>query len=230
MINVSGRRWFEEWYHRQIIFEIVLVQNKFPPRTQRLKRRRSFLSFLCALRLCGKKIAFGRFEMGKVYYAVLPSKLLGNVFVASTGKGVCRLDFHISEKKFLEELRKSASGEIVKNPRMNQGALSQLEKYVVGRLKRFDCRLDLQGTPFQRKVWKALLRIPYGQTRSYQDIARAIGHPKAFRAVGNANGSNPVSIVIPCHRVIESNGGLGGYGHGLEFKKRLLAFEKAHRP
>jgi len=171
----------------------------------------------------------GRFNMGKVYYAVLPSKLLGKIFVASTEKGVCRLDFHTSEKKFLEELKKTVGGEVVKSPRMNQKALSQLTKYVEGRLKWFDCRLDLQGTPFQQKVWKALLRIPYGRTRSYQDIAREIGHPKAFRAVGNANGSNPVSIIAPCHRVIESNGGLGGYGHGLEFKKRLLAFEKAHR-
>jgi methylated-DNA-[protein]-cysteine S-methyltransferase len=166
--------------------------------------------------------------MGKIYYAVLPSKLLGKIFVASTEKGVCRLDFHTSEKKFLKELKKTAAGEIVKSLRMNETALSQLKKYVGGGLKRFDCRLDLQGTPFQRKVWKALLKIPYGRTRSYQDIARAIGHPKAFRAVGNANGSNPVSIIAPCHRVIESNGGLGGYGHGLKFKKRLLAFENAN--
>jgi methylated-DNA-[protein]-cysteine S-methyltransferase len=169
-----------------------------------------------------------RIDMKKIYYAVLPSKLLGKIFVASTEKGVCRLDFHTSEKKFLKELKKTAAGEIVKSPRMNEKALSQLKKYVGGGLKRFDCRLDLQGTPFQRKVWKALLKIPYGRTRSYQDIARAIGHPKAFRAVGNANGSNPVSIIAPCHRVIESNGGLGGYGHGLKFKKRLLAFEKAN--
>ena len=168
--------------------------------------------------------------MKKVYYAVLPSKLLGNIFVASTEKGICMLDFHTSEKNFLKELKKRVAGEVVKSPRMNEKVLFQLKQYVGGRLKRFDCRLDLQGTPFQRKVWKALLRIPYGRTRSYQDIARAIGHPKAFRAVGNANGSNPVSIIAPCHRVIESNGGLGGYGHGLKFKKRLLAFEKAHRP
>ena len=166
--------------------------------------------------------------MGNVYYAVLPSKLLGKILVASTERGVCRLDFHTAEDKFLKELRKNVSGEIVRNPRMNRRALSQLKKYVEGRLKQFDCRLDLQGTPFQRKVWKALLRIPYGRTRSYQDIARAIGHPKAFRAVGNANGSNPVSIIVPCHRVIESNGGLGGYGHGLAVKKRLLDFERTH--
>ena len=166
--------------------------------------------------------------MGNIYYAVLPSKLLGKIFVTSTEKGVCGLDFHTSEDKFLKGLRKHVSGEIVRNPRMNRRALSQLKKYVEGRLKKFDCRLDLQGTPFQRKVWKALLRIPYGRTRSYQDIARAIGHPKAFRAVGNANGSNPVSIIVPCHRVIESNGGLGGYGHGLAMKKRLLDFERTH--
>jgi O-6-methylguanine DNA methyltransferase len=88
--------------------------------------------------------------------------------------------------------------------------------------------MDMKGTPFQKKVWSALAKITYGQTRSYKDMARAIGHPKAFRAVGNANGNNPVPLIIPCHRVIESNGGLGGFGHGLKVKKQLLDFEKAH--
>ncbi len=103
-----------------------------------------------------------------------------------------------------------------------------MKKYLEGRLKRFNCKLDLRGTPFQKKVWSALTKIPYGETRSYQDVARAIGHPKAFRAVGNANGNNPIPLIIPCHRVIESNGGLGGFGHGLKVKKELLDFEKTH--
>jgi methylated-DNA-[protein]-cysteine S-methyltransferase len=106
--------------------------------------------------------------------------------------------------------------------------LSQLKRYLKGDLKRFDCKLDLKGTPFERKVWSALVKIPYGQTRSYKEIAQAIGHPKAFRAVGNANGKNSIPLIIPCHRVIESNGGLGGFGHGLKVKKQLLDLERAH--
>lgn len=166
--------------------------------------------------------------MEKVYYASLGSSWLGKVFVASTAKGVCMVDFLTPEKNFLKELKERFPGEIVRDNRKNQKNLSQLKKYLEGKLQRFDCRLDMKGTPFQKKVWSALARIPYGKTRSYQDIARAIGHPKAFRAVGNANGSNPIPLIIPCHRVIESNGGLGGFGHGLKVKKQLLDFEKAH--
>ncbi len=86
--------------------------------------------------------------------------------------------------------------------------------------------LDVAGTPFQRKVWAALLTIPFGETRSYQQIARQIGHPAAVRAVGAANGRNPVSIVAPCHRVIGSTGKLTGFAGGLENKARLLALER----
>jgi O-6-methylguanine DNA methyltransferase len=166
--------------------------------------------------------------MEKVYYASFESPWLGKVFVASTDRGVCMVDYLKPEKVFLKELKKQFPGEIVKNDQKNREALSELKKYVKGELKRFQCRLDLQGTPFQKKVWSALTKIPYGRTRSYQDIARTIGHPKAFRAVGNANGSNPVPLIVPCHRVIESNGGLGGFGHGLKVKKQLLDFERAH--
>jgi len=168
--------------------------------------------------------------MENAYYAVLSSKLLKKVFVASTKKGVCEIDFHTTEKDFVRRLKKRFSGKITKDQKTNRKALSQMRKYLKGELKRFSCPLDLEGTPFQKRVWSALLKIPYGQTRSYKDIAKAIGHRKAFRAVGNANGSNPIPLIVPCHRVIESNGGLGGYGQGLELKKRLLAFEKAHRP
>ncbi len=167
--------------------------------------------------------------MDHVYYSVLELPLLKKVFVASTEKGVCSIDFHTSEREFRNYLKKRFSApKIIKNPRANPKVLSQLKKYAEGRLKDFDCPLDLHGTPFQRKVWAALIKIPYGETRSYRDVARAIGHPKAFRAVGNANGTNPIPIIVPCHRVIESNGGLGGYGQGIDVKKRLLDFEKAH--
>ena len=98
----------------------------------------------------------------------------------------------------------------------------QFEEYFAGQRKEFALRLDVAGTPFQRKVWNALLTIPFGETRSYGEIARQIGNPDAVRAVGAANGRNPVSIVTPCHRVIGSTGKLTGFGGGLDVKARLL--------
>ncbi len=105
-------------------------------------------------------------------------------------------------------------------------AADQLGRYFAGERLQFTCSLDLHGTPFQLKVWNALTRIPYGETRSYAEIAREIGHPSAVRAVGAANGANPVAIIVPCHRVIGSNGSLTGYGGGLPTKAWLLALEK----
>ena len=101
-----------------------------------------------------------------------------------------------------------------------------MRAYFAGELRRFDLPLDLAGTDFQRRVWLELTRIPYGETRSYQDLARAIGSPKAVRAVGAANGANPVAIVVPCHRVIGAGGKLVGYGGGLPLKRRLLDLER----
>jgi O-6-methylguanine DNA methyltransferase len=163
-----------------------------------------------------------------IYYSCFNSPLLRKVFVASTARGVCMVDFVKTEKAFLKRLKERFPGKIVRDDRKNRNILNQLKKYLKGELQRFDCKLDFRGTPFQRKVWSALARIPYGRTRSYGDIAQAIGRPKAFRAVGNANGRNSIPLIIPCHRVIESNGGLGGFGHGLRVKKRLLDFEKGH--
>jgi methylated-DNA-[protein]-cysteine S-methyltransferase len=113
------------------------------------------------------------------------------------------------------------------NPLLREVA-SQLTLYFHNSLKQFDVPLDLQGTPFQRKVWSALLEIPYGQVVSYADLAERIGSPKAFRAVGSANGRNPVPIIVPCHRVINAGGGLGGYSCGLAYKRLLLELEGVH--
>jgi methylated-DNA-[protein]-cysteine S-methyltransferase len=101
----------------------------------------------------------------------------------------------------------------------------QLEEYFAGRRKIFDLALDVSGTEFQKKVWRALLAIPYGETRTYAEIAREIGHPTAVRAVGAANGRNPLSIVAPCHRVIGSSGALTGFAGGLAVKAQLLRLE-----
>jgi methylated-DNA-[protein]-cysteine S-methyltransferase len=103
----------------------------------------------------------------------------------------------------------------------------QLEEYFAGHRKQFALVLDVSGTTFQRKVWNALLTIPFGETRSYAQIAQQIGNPAAVRAVGAANGRNPVSIVAPCHRVVGSSGALTGFAGGLDVKARLLAFEGA---
>jgi methylated-DNA-[protein]-cysteine S-methyltransferase len=106
----------------------------------------------------------------------------------------------------------------------------QLMAYFTGILRVFDLPLAPQGTEFQRSVWQALLDVPYGATRSYGDIARGLGAPRATRAVGAANGRNPVSIVVPCHRVIGSTGKLTGYGGGLDMKRFLLRLEGSHWP
>jgi methylated-DNA-[protein]-cysteine S-methyltransferase len=166
--------------------------------------------------------------METIYYSSFDSPLLKKVFVACTVRGVCMVDFLKSEKVFLRRLKERFPGKVIRNDRKNRNVLNQLKEYLRGELQRFDCKLDFKGTPFQKRVWSALARIPYGQTRSYKEIARAIGHPRAFRAVGNANGQNSMPLIIPCHRVIESNGGLGGFGHGVQVKKELLGFEKAH--
>lgn len=106
-------------------------------------------------------------------------------------------------------------------------AVEQLAAYFAGELHEFDLRLEFDGTPFQHKVWEALRTIPYGQTRSYGEIALQIGNPTAFRAVGLANGHNPISVVVPCHRVIGANGSLTGFGGGLDRKRALLDMEKS---
>lgn len=103
----------------------------------------------------------------------------------------------------------------------------QVERYLRGETRDLEMPLDLRGTEFQRRCWEALVRIPYGQTRSYAQMAEAVGCPRGFRAVGLANNRNPVAIVVPCHRVIETNGKLGGYGGGLAAKEWLLELEGA---
>jgi len=105
-------------------------------------------------------------------------------------------------------------------------AIAQLEDYFAGRLTEFDLPLAFVGTPFQRLVWEALRKVPYGQTVSYGQLADRLGRPAAARAVGLANGHNPISIIVPCHRVVGANGDLTGYGGGLERKRHLLDFER----
>ena len=115
-------------------------------------------------------------------------------------------------------------------PRTGAGAIvrqaeQELREYFAGRRRTFTVKLDLEGTEFQRKAWDAMRKIPFGETISYGDQARKVGKPKAYRAVGSANGKNPIPIIVPCHRVLASDGSLGGYSLGLSMKRRLLALE-----
>lgn len=121
--------------------------------------------------------------------------------------------------------KRIGSNQKVKNPIISQ-CCKELDEYFDNKRTKFDVKIDMKGTAFQLKVWSALLEIPYGKTITYSQLAEMVGNPKASRAVGNANGKNPISIIVPCHRVIASNGTLGGYSSGLERKKLLLDLEQ----
>ena len=150
------------------------------------------------------------------------------IHAAVTAKGLCRLNMATKTREFSRELAEAFPGVEWRrddgHPLIRQTA-RQLEEYFKGELTRFGVPLDLRGTPFQLKVWQALCEIPYGETRSYGQLASAVGKPTASRAVGGANGRNPVGIIVPCHRVIAASGGLGGFGSGLDYKRKLLDLE-----
>ena len=134
----------------------------------------------------------------------------------------------LSRIHFLVDLLPAKSGEKVAEGRM-RGVVQELEEYFAGQRKSFDIPLAPKGTPFQLEVWRALQQIPYGATATYREIAIQIGRPNAVRAVGAANGANPIPIIIPCHRVIGSNGSLTGFGGGIDVKRALLAHESGQR-
>lgn len=171
--------------------------------------------------------------METLHCATMDSNI-GPLFLATSSKGLVALEF---------DARLPRQQSIRRNPRdvreekkgfpfeESSGALgryvAELEEYFAGQRREFSFPLDLRGTIFQLACWRALLAIPYGETRTYADIARAIDKPKAFRAVGMANNRNPIAIVVPCHRVIASDGTLCGYGGGLDVKRKLLELEGA---
>jgi methylated-DNA-[protein]-cysteine S-methyltransferase len=161
----------------------------------------------------------------KLFYTVLDTKI-GRILVTRTDKGLSNLLFHQPTwGRFFEELKKK-DVVLVKSEAKFSGLKKQLNQYLSGKKIRFSEKLDLSsGTPFQQKVWKKMLKVPFGKTVSYKKLASMIGSPKKARAVGNACATNPVSLIVPCHRIIKSDGGLGGYGGGIELKKRLLKLE-----
>lgn len=144
--------------------------------------------------------------------------------LARTDVGLSTIYFGPDEASFLTYV---GDAERQDSDALLQDVSRQLTEYFAGRRRTFDAQLDLHGTPFQQRVWEALLRIPYGETWSYAGLANHLGVPKAFRAVGSANGRNPVPIIVPCHRVIQTGGALGGYGGGLPLKRFLLRLEGA---
>ena len=154
---------------------------------------------------------------------------IGLFRVASTQKGLAYVELpHPSGRGLSSWLERNLpEAPCVEEVGPNRAAIEQILEYLEGRRTDFEIQLDLRGTPFQHAVWAALLEIPYGERRSYRDIARAVGRPTALRAVGSANNANPVSLIVPCHRVIASDGSLGGYGGGQELKARLLAMERS---
>lgn len=142
---------------------------------------------------------------------------MGTLLLKSNGQALTAIDF-IKEKTVVENSEQ--------NDAVFAQVKSQLQQYFDGTLQKFTIQLFLVGTPFQRKVWRALAQIPYGTVISYKELAQRIVNPRAVRAVGGANGKNPIPIIIPCHRVIAADGSLGGYSSGLDVKKRLLSLEK----
>lgn len=159
-------------------------------------------------------------ENTTIRYAHLDSSL-GPLLLAASDTGLCRIQLPRGDQP-----PAPASG-WTKDPPFLSEALRQLREYFAGLRQDFDLPLAPAGTAFQQRVWRALQEIPYGTVVSYADIARRIGQPTASRAVGAANGANPLPIVIPCHRVVASSGQLGGYGGGLDRKQLLLDLEKS---
>lgn len=170
---------------------------------------------------------YGRGGRGmEIRYTVSPSPI-GRILVAGTDRGVSAIYMGRSDADLTATLRREyPEARISRNPESVSRWVRQIVRHLAGRHPKLDLPLDIQGTAFQRRVWEALRRIPYGQTRSYTDVARQLGQPKARRAVARACATNPVSLVIPCHRVIRGDGGLGGYGGGIARKQVLLETEK----
>ena len=152
-----------------------------------------------------------------MYYQIYDT-IIGKLVIEEDECKISRIELLKNEEKFDNKINKET--DIIKK------VYKELDEYFKGNRKTFDIHLKIEGTEFQKKVWMALLEIPYGETRSYLDIAKKIGNPKASRAVGMANHNNKIIILIPCHRVIGSNKKLVGYAGGLDVKEKLLKLEK----
>jgi O-6-methylguanine DNA methyltransferase len=164
-----------------------------------------------------------------VVYARFESQI-GTIWVASTEGGICKISLGAEQSgAFLSWLStRIGGGRPREEPQLMTRAVSQLREYLSGSRRLFELPLDVRGTIFQRAVWSQVVRIPYGATATYGDIAQLVGRPKSSRAVGAAVGANPLPIVVPCHRVIGADGSLTGFGAGLDVKETLLRLEGAY--
>ncbi|MBI3398564.1 MAG: methylated-DNA--[protein]-cysteine S-methyltransferase [Deltaproteobacteria bacterium] len=162
-----------------------------------------------------------------IYYTSF-STPIGKIYLAATSKGICRASWgYRNEKEFIKEVRSQRSeiSSIVKDDMYFSDIKNGILKYLSGKPISFRYKINLRGTDFQKKVWRVLSDIPYGKVLTYKQVAEKIGMPKAVRAVGSACGANDLLIIIPCHRIIASNGGLGGFSGGLWLKRHLLKLE-----
>jgi O-6-methylguanine DNA methyltransferase len=165
-----------------------------------------------------------------LFYWTANDDLLGPLRLAATDAGLCKLALgRESDDAFHAWLARVMRPSDLLHRRTHHidRALAEIQAYLSGRLRSFQTPLDLRGTPFQRRVWAEVGTVPYGATVTYGDIATRIGHPRAARAVGAANGANPVPLFVPCHRVLGAGGALHGYGGGLEIKAALLKLERS---
>ena len=164
----------------------------------------------------------------RVYCTSFDSRI-GRIYVASTDKGACKLSVpKESRKDFFTWLKEHFDLEsVMDNRSQNREVIDQLTRYFNGKLAKFTCPIDPMGTPFQVRVWKELTKIPYGTTITYKHLAKRVAAPKASQAVGRANSQNPLPIIIPCHRVLGSDGALVGYSCGVKTKEFLLRLEGA---
>ena len=162
-----------------------------------------------------------------IFYTTMDSSI-GRLVIASTNRGLIRIMLpRENNSDSLARLQEAYPGQsIIEDSDKNRDAVKQLREYFEGTRTLFSLPLELRGTEFQKSVWRTVARVPYGQTKSYGDIAREIRKPKACRAVGAANGANPIPIVIPCHRIIGSDGSMTGFGGGIPLKEKLLRMEK----
>jgi AraC family transcriptional regulator of adaptative response/methylated-DNA-[protein]-cysteine methyltransferase len=171
----------------------------------------------------------GRYRKGgegeEIHYAIIPSPL-GHVMVAGTEAGICRVALGNDRRRLKEDLRRELPRAVLKRggPEL-MSWVAPLEQYLRGHAPLPHLPVDVQATAFQRRVWETLRQIPEGTTRSYEEVAREIGQPKATRAVAQACAGNPAAVVMPCHRVVRKDGELGGYRFGPEIKEALLELE-----
>jgi AraC family transcriptional regulator of adaptative response/methylated-DNA-[protein]-cysteine methyltransferase len=172
--------------------------------------------------------SYGARGAGAVIDFTIVDSALGRLLVATTERGVCRIALGNDDAAMERELRDEFSAaDVARDDEALRGTVNEVLLRIDGDEPELSLPLDVRGTAFQLQVWRELVCIPRGETRSYQEVAEAVGKPRAARAVGNACGSNPVAIIVPCHRVVASDGGLGGYGWGLD-RKRLLLDNEQH--